>query len=132
MVMTPVPSLDELIWLFEAEPTPRHPDEVLPGGGSVDWRRDWPHTTVTFELHRGDTRLVCTVSPGYEQVRLICRQADDETVDLALRRVIGMAVERLHDRELLRLDFRDDGVVGPLYLRTKPTVGLAWSVGRDA
>lgn len=123
-------SVDDLIWLFEGEPTPEHPDGRIPGGGLVDWRTDWPYTTVTFDLVRRTFSVRFTVSPSYEHARLIMRSADTEMVDLDLRGISDFSVERLHEREMLRLTFRDERV-GTLWVQTKPLFSLSWSVGSD-
>ena len=131
MVMSPLPSLDDLIWLFEGDPLPLHPDRIVPGGGAIDWRRDWPYTTVTFCLARADAVVSVTLNPGYEDVRVSVVRDGVETDDLALKRVRTMAVEKIHGRELLRLEFHDHAVFGPLLLRLKPDVSIGWAVGRD-
>lgn len=62
MVMDPVPSYDDLIWLFEAEPVYRYEDDEREAGYEFDWRELWPYTAVTF--HGPATTSRCTSSRG--------------------------------------------------------------------
>jgi hypothetical protein len=52
MVMEPVPSYEDLIWLFETEPTYRYADDERAAGYEFDWRELWPYTAVTFRTIR--------------------------------------------------------------------------------
>lgn len=129
--MTPLPNLDDLIWLFEGHPEPRYRDETLPSGHVVNWRTDWPYTTVTFRTVRTYGELTMTLSPSYGKVRLRATRDDVESLDLALRGVASVEVERIHDRELLRLAFTESEVLGTLWVQLKPDLSVSWSVGRD-
>lgn len=42
MVMEPVPSYEDLIWLFEAEPVYRYADDEREAGYEFDWRKLCP------------------------------------------------------------------------------------------
>jgi hypothetical protein len=119
MVMNPVPRYDDLILLFEAEPV----------GNEVDWLELWPYTGLTFQTTRAGYHIQLYLEPGYEVVRLRLR-ADPggaELLDLDLRGVRSVGTERIHGRELLRLDFPDDSPASTLWLRMKPDVALHWS-----
>ncbi|WP_328414803.1 hypothetical protein OG470_21250 [Micromonospora sp. NBC_00389] len=71
------------------------------------------------------------IEPGYEVVRLRLRTVPErpELLDLDLRGVQSVRVERIHGRELVRLDFPDDSPASALWLRMKPDVALHWSYG---
>jgi hypothetical protein len=129
MVMEPVPSYEDLIWLFEAEPTYRYAVDERAAGYEFDWRELWPYTAVTFRTTRTGYDIEMYIEPGYEVVRLRIRIGPDATdlFDLDLHGVRTVGVERLHGRELLRLDFPDGSPAATLWLRMKPDVMLSWS-----
>ncbi len=129
--MEPVPSYEDLIWLFEAEPVYRYADDEREAGFQSDWRELWPYTAVTFRTIRAGYDVEMYIEPGYEVVRLRLSTASDglELLDLELRAVQCVAVERIHGRELLRVDFPDDSPASTLWLRMKPDVALHWSYG---
>lgn len=128
--MTPTPSLDDLVWLFEDEPVPRNPDEVIPGGGSVDWRRDWPFTSVTFRSTRGDEVVELGINPGYEWVSILVTRQGLPVITIEMGDVETVHVEKLHGREELHLTFREPRVE-MLRLVMKPSVSLHWRVLRS-
>lgn len=129
MVMEPVPSYDELIWLFESEPIYRYADDERAAGYEFDWCELWPYTAVTFATTRAGYDIEMYIEPGYEIVRLHIRLDPNATdlVDLDLQGVQTVAVERLQGRELLRIDFPDGSPASTLWLRMKPDVMLSWS-----
>jgi hypothetical protein len=129
MVMDPVPSYDDLIWLFEAEPVYRYEDDEREAGYEFDWRELWPYTAVTFHTTRAGYDVEMYIEPGYEVVRLRLRTGPDgaELLDLDLQGVQTVGVERIHGRELLRLDFPDNSPASTLWLRMKPDIALRWS-----
>jgi hypothetical protein len=127
--MSPVPIVDDLIWAFEGEPTPRHPARFARDGTPVTWRDDWPYTAVTFLLQRGSDEASFYIEPGYEIVRIRIQRDATELVDLDLGGVRTVSVERIHHRELLHVEFRDPNI-GTLFLRTRPDFSVGWSVGR--
>jgi hypothetical protein len=69
------------------------------------------------------------IEPGYELVRLRLRAGPEEAelLDLDLRGVRSVGVERIHGRELLRLEFPAGSPASTLWLRMKPNVALHWS-----
>src|SRR5262249_43942492 len=71
------------------------------------------------------------IEPGYEVVQLRLRTVPDgaELLDLDLRGVRAVGVDRIHGRELLRLDFPDGSPASTLWLRMKPDVALLPSYG---
>lgn len=134
MVMEPVPNYEDLIWLFEAEPVHRYADHEVETGYRYDWRELWPYTGVTFRTMRASHDIEMYINPGYEVVRLRMRSDPDgaELLDLDLRGVRSVGVERIHGRELLRLDFPGDSAASTLWLRMKPDVALYWSYGLES
>jgi hypothetical protein len=126
--MDPIPSYDDLIWLFEDEPTYRYADDERHTGYQFDWRELWPYTAVTFRTQRAGVGIEMYIEPGYGVVRLRLDSDGADLVDLELRDVRSVGIERIHDRELLRLDFPDASPAETLWLRLKPDVFLTWSV----
>jgi hypothetical protein len=129
VVMEPVLSYEDLIWLFEAEPTYRYADDERAAGYEFDWRELWPYTSVTFQTTRAAYDIEMHIEPGYEVVRVRLRTVPDdaELLNLDLQGVRTVGVERVHGRELLRLDFPDGALASTLWLRMKPDVALHWS-----
>lgn len=127
--MEPVPSYEDLIWLFETEPVYRYSDDERATGYEFDWRELWPYTAVTFRTRRGDYDVEMYIEPGYDVVRLRLRTATDgaELLDLDLQGVQTVGVERIHGRELLRLDFPDGSPASTMWLRMKPDIAVHWS-----
>jgi len=133
MVMEPVPSYKDLIWLFETEPTYRYADDERAAGYEFDWRELWPYTAVTFRATRAGYDIEMYIEPGYEIVRLRMIGPDTtQLLDLDLHGVRTIEVERIRGRELLRLDFPDGSPASTLWLRMKPDVTLYWSYGRTS
>ncbi|GAA2600781.1 hypothetical protein GCM10010399_34480 [Dactylosporangium fulvum] len=128
MAMEPVPSYEDLIWLFEAEPVYRYAEDERATGYEFDWRELWPYTSVTFRTTRAGHDIEMDIEPGYELVRLRLHAVSGaELLDLDLRGVCSVGVERIHGRELLRVDFPDNSPASTLWLRMKPDVTIAWS-----
>jgi hypothetical protein len=128
--MASFPDVDELIWLFEEEPVPDPPDEVIPGVGSTDWRRDWPYTSLTFRTVRDDDEVEFGINPGYEWISIALTRSGRELFRVEAGQVQSVVVpERLHGREELHVFFRPPGVE-KLRLVLKPAVALSWQVHR--
>lgn len=68
--MEPVPSYEDLIWLFEEEPVYRYAADERAAGYEFDWRELWPYTAVTFRTTRAGYDIEMYIEPGYEIVRL--------------------------------------------------------------
>ena len=116
--MDPTPSLDDLIWLFEAEPR----------GEYEDWERQWPYSEVIFATQRGSWGVHFVLWPGGETAQLRLEQGGEQRVALALKRVVTVDAERLHGEEALRVHFREDDPLRTLRLRLKPSVSLHWDM----
>jgi hypothetical protein len=110
MVMTPAPSVDDLIWVFKDDPVPENPDGQIQGGGLLDWRRDWPFTSVTFRSVRGDDVVELGINPGYEWVSVNVSHRGEPVITLEAGDVETVQVERLHGREELHVTFREPRV----------------------
>ncbi|MFF5225299.1 hypothetical protein [Dactylosporangium sp. NPDC000521] len=129
MVMEPIPSYEDLVWLFEAEPTYPNAVHERPADEPDGWRTPWPYTTVTFRTVRAGYGIELNIEPAHEQIRLRLRAAMDGQflVDLELAGVQAVGIDRTHGHELLRVDFADDAPAATLWLRMKPDVFLHWS-----
>jgi hypothetical protein len=130
MVMEPVPDYDDLIWLFEGEPSHRYAEDEKATGYEYGWRELWPYTSVTFRTTRAGHDIAMDIEPGYEVVRLRLRAEGDgaELLDLNIAgvRTVGVVREG-NGRELLRVDFPDGAPAATLWLRVKPDVAVLWS-----
>jgi len=116
MVMEPVPSYEDLVWLFESAPIRRHEGEP------------WTYTSATFRTTRAGYDIEMDIEPGYQLVRLRLHVVSGiKLIDLDLQGVLTVGVERIQDRELLRVDFPDDSPASTLWLRMKPDVTIVWS-----
>ncbi|GIE78494.1 hypothetical protein Aph02nite_44440 [Actinoplanes philippinensis] len=130
MVMEPVPDYDDLIWLFEEEPTYPYAQDEKATGYEYGWRQLWPYTSVTFRTTRAGYEVTMDIEPGYEVVRLRLRAENggSELLDLEIAGVRTVGVERgPGGRELLRVDFPDDAPAATLWLRMKPDVAVVWA-----
>ena len=106
MVMDPLPEVDDLIWLFGSDPEYPYEADEQAAGYALGWRESWPYTRLIFTHSSGGSTLRVNLEPGYEQVRLSLSHEGTEVLDLLLREVTGLSVERLpHKRDVLRLDF---------------------------
>ncbi|GAA3265562.1 hypothetical protein Dvina_16970 [Dactylosporangium vinaceum] len=129
VVMEPLPSFEDLVWLFGAEP--RYTDAAggLAADGLESWRYPWPYTSVKFLAVRGGYEIELDVEPGYGQVGLRMRAAagGEDIVDLQLAGVRTVGVDRTKGRELLRIEFPEEAQAATLWLRLKPDVTLQWT-----
>jgi len=127
--MEPVPSYEDLVWLFETEPIYADADREPPGEDRHGWRYPWPYTSVTFRAVRAGFEVELDIEAGYEQVRLRLRSAagGPDLVHLDLSGVRTVGIERTNGCELLRVDFPHPAPAATLRLRMKPEVALQWS-----
>ena len=114
-----MPTLEDLVWLFESEP-------VYPFG--VD-DAPWPYVCVRFVLTRGSTHVELEFEPASELVKLSLSSGGGELVGLELHRVRSLVVEKRAGRELLSLVFDEQLPVDGLWLQTKPSLSLTWRTG---
>ncbi|GAA0292505.1 hypothetical protein [Kineococcus aurantiacus] len=82
--MDPMPALEDLVWLFESEPT--HPF------GAED--APWPYVCVGFTLTRGAARVELEVEPASGLVELSLTSAGVELVDVELQSVRSLVAEK--------------------------------------
>lgn len=128
--MEPTPVLEDLVWLFEAEPQWTDAESDLARGRSPG--QYWPYAEAVFSLARSQIAITLTLSPGYEQARLRLSVTGQEVLDLQLREVRTVSIERLEGQELLRIDFRPEPVLRSMWVRTKPSISVGWEVGRHS
>ncbi|WP_432984626.1 hypothetical protein [Dactylosporangium sp. CA-233914] len=126
--MEPLPSFEDLVWLFEAEPTYMDADGGGWTEGAYGWRSPWPYTSAKFEAVRDGYEIELNIEPGYEQVKLRMRAAvgGADLVCLQLTGVRTVGVDRAKGRGLLRVEFPDEAPAATLWLRMKPDVALQW------
>ncbi|MEV4141307.1 hypothetical protein AB0J72_55225 [Dactylosporangium sp. NPDC049742] len=105
--MEPIPSYDDLVWLFEGEPTYPDAADERPADSRHGWRSPWPYMSVTFRAVRAGYEIELDIEPAYEQVRLRLRAAagGPDLVRLDLTGVCTGGLDRAHGHELLRVDF---------------------------
>lgn len=116
--MDPVPNLDELTWLFEAEPAGRFPSD--------NWRNEWPYGAVTFSTTRDGVAVELYVEPASDLSGVHVRDGGRFELRLDLAHVRQVQVERLHGAEELVVDFGDDVASPPVRLTLKPIVRITW------
>jgi len=117
--MDPMPTLEDLVWLFESEP-------VYPVGVED---APWPYACVRFALTRGSIRVELEVEPASELVRLSMSSGGGELVSLELHQVRSLVVEKRAGRELLGLVFDEQLPFDGLWLQTKPSLSVTWRTG---
>jgi len=125
-VMNPLPDLTDLVWAFECEPRYVYEEQDRAAGREMGWRAMWPYTRVVFDLCRGERRVSFDLEPGYEQARVRISDAQDEVLDLLLRRVRSIELDRAKGREILKISFVDGVHSDEVYLRLKPEISLGW------
>ncbi|HTJ33291.1 MAG TPA: hypothetical protein VL738_08670 [Dactylosporangium sp.] len=96
VVTEPVPSYEDLIWLFETESIYRYTADEREAGYQFDWRKLWP-SAVTFRTGRAAYDIEMYIEPRYELVRLRLRTGpeDPELLHLDLHSARTVGVERL-------------------------------------
>lgn len=113
--MSDYPSLDELIWLFESDPSMEYED------------LDYPVSATTFETNRGAHLVQCTVEPYTNSVSICLEHDGAQVVSLTLDGMVEEAhIDRVHGEALVlstisSLPFRQ------LRLELKPRLLLTWS-----
>jgi hypothetical protein len=126
VVMTPLPDLADLISAFESEPRYAYEDDDRAAGYDLDWHAMWPYTRVVFGLSRGERRISLDLEPGYEQARLRISDAHGEVVDLLLRKVRRMELDRAKGREVLKISFADGTNSDAVFVLLKPEISFGW------
>jgi hypothetical protein len=90
MPMSTWPQLDDLVWLFEAEPVIEYED------------LGYPTSATTFTTERDATEVECTVEPYMNSLTIRLSERGEERLRLHLWGLIdGIVVDREHGREAL-------------------------------
>lgn len=130
MTMDPPPDLADLVWLFEAEPRWPYAEDLSHPYTDAGYEEQlWPYTAAIFRLQRQKAWVEMEIHPDHHKVCLTVATGEDRLTELELGGVQSVTADRLSGREYLRIDFCDHTVAEPLWLRTKPTIGLRWAVG---
>jgi hypothetical protein len=124
--MDPLPDLDDLICVFEDEPRYAYEEDDRTAGHELDWREMWPYTRVVFGLSRGPRRVSLDLQPGYEEVRLTVADGHGDVVDLLLRQVQSVEVDRAKGREVLKIGFADGLKTAGVFVLLKPEISTGW------
>lgn len=110
--MKEVPELWELIALFEMEPIYIFGEEKLP----------WFYRTINFKLKRENETLDITISPAYSEIDIWILIEDRKIAQVNLQNVIGMRIEKLHNKEILHILFSDDDDIEKFFIETNPQI----------
>lgn len=124
--MDPLPDLDDLICVFEGEPRYAYEEEDRTAGHELNWREMWPYTRVVFSLSRGPRRVLLDLQPGYEEVRLTVADGYGDVVDLLLRQVESVEVDRAKGREVLKIGFAHRLNTASAFVQLKPEISIGW------
>ena len=113
--MSSWPPLDELIWLFEADPVVEYED------------LGYPVAATTFTSTRGDTRIECTVEPYTNSLSIRCDEQGQERFRLHLWGIIDeIHIDRVHGREALVASIVNAVPFRRLRLEMRPAPLLTW------
>ena len=84
----------------------------------------WPYARATFRHSVSGLTLEFGVAPGYEQVHVAVLADEEPVLELSLDGVSSVEVERLHDRDALRVHLQRATQV--LHVRLRPTILVLW------
>jgi hypothetical protein len=108
------PSLDELIWLFEAQPV-------------LDDDVGWPVSPATFETTRDDWKVSVYVDPYGYSVGLFAEHQGARVLELSLYGMVEtVTIERRQGREGLNVYPMESANLQPLHLTLKPRVSVTF------
>lgn len=111
-----IPELADLIWLFEDEPTAKHPDLA------------WPDGLQSFRLERGDRTVLFSLDPLAGEAYITLHASEREIASVGrLRKVETLTIVKRDGYEGLELRFVG-GKHDPLFLQTRPEIRLHWDV----
>ena len=114
--MTTWPQLDDLIWLFEADPLIESED------------LGYPDAATTFITIRGSTEVECTIEPYMNSMSVTLSESGQERLRLHLWGLIDrLVLDRTHDREALVAAMNQDAGFHELRLELKPSPRVSWS-----
>jgi len=116
MSMSSWPSRDELIWLFEAEP-------------SVDGDDlGYPASATTFTTTRSGTEVECTIEPYTNSVTIRLVEGGAERLRLHLWGLVDrVTVDRLHGQEALVVAMVPGSGFHELRLQLRPGPSVSWA-----
>ena len=75
--MEPLPSYDDLIWLFEADPVGRYRPNDQSTGRDLDWRAQWPYTSLTFQSMRAGYTIQMDIATTMRYVHVHRTHVED-------------------------------------------------------
>lgn len=119
--MKEIPELWELIALFEMDPVYVYGEEK---------EISWFYSTINFKLKRENETLDITISPANGIVDIWLFVNERKIIEINLENVVGMNIEKLHDKEILHILFSNDDTIEKFYIETSPYIYLYCSKGR--
>ena len=118
--MEPAPLLEDLVRLFESEPT-------YPRGQDAPWY----YLRSRFTLTRGRVSVQVELEPASAVIDVRLSAAGAVLVELQLSGVRSATVHEDSGRELLQVLFEDWVGMDSLWLRTEPDLSLTWQMERE-
>lgn len=116
--MSAWPDLEELIWLFEAEPHFEFED------------LGYPNAATSFRTTRGDTHVQCTIEPYLNSLTVRVLEGDEQRLRLhRWRTVERLVVDRVHGAEALVATIVPEVPSSELRLTLKPNPSVSWAAG---
>ncbi|WP_239614578.1 hypothetical protein [Cohnella mopanensis] len=113
--MKPFPEECEFIDLFETEPHLLDPDSPF------------FYNHLTYMLERANGIIYFELEPGCHSATFIWKDKNDKTiVDLDLRNIKGLEIEKRNGLEFLRFLFHEDQELKDLIIKTKPEISVLW------
>lgn len=113
--MSTWPQLDELVWLFESDPSVEYED------------LGYPTSATTFTSERGTTEVECTVEPYTNSLTVRLSDSGQERLRLHLWGLIeGLSLDREHGREALVVTMVPGSGFHELRIEMKPTPRVSW------
>jgi hypothetical protein len=113
--MKPFPEEYEFIDLFETEPNTLDPDSPF------------FYNHLTYKLQRANGIIYFGLEPGCHAVRFIWKDNNDKTiVDLDLRSIKGIQIEKRNGNEFIHFSFHEDRELKDLIIKTKPEISVVW------
>lgn len=120
--MKEISELWELIALFEMEPLYVYgEDEEIP----------WFYSTINFKLKRNSETLDITISPSNDIIDFGVFVGDRKIIQFNLENVEGMRIEKLHEKEILHILFRNKDMIEKFIIETNPQIYVYCSKSRE-
>ena len=114
--MSMQPRLDELIWLFESEPSVEYDD------------LGYPTSATTFVTTRGSAEVECTIEPYMNSLTIRLCEGGEERLRLHLWGLVDrVAVDRLHGQEALVAAMVPGAGFQELRLQMRPSPSVSWA-----